>query len=62
LLDLARHNLDVLQQTYQLGRASLSDVLAERRRFLDLETTYTAVLADVYDTDLAVRPATGVVR
>jgi len=62
LLDLARHNVDVLQQTYQLGRASLSDVLNERRRLLDLETTYTAVLADVYDADLAVRQATGVIR
>jgi outer membrane protein, heavy metal efflux system len=62
LLDLARHNLDVLQQTYQLGRASLSDVLSERRRLLDLETTYTAVLTDVYETDLAVRQATGVIR
>lgn len=57
---LARRNLDTVMQTYELGRASLQDVLNERRRYLDFERAYTEVLHQVYDARQAVRRATGV--
>jgi len=31
--DVARRNLDVIRQAYQLGRGSLLDVIAEQRRY-----------------------------
>ena len=62
LLELARRNLDVMQQTYQAGRATLNDVIAGRRRLLDLEADYTRLLLDLYNADLDVRRALGVIR
>jgi cobalt-zinc-cadmium efflux system outer membrane protein len=43
---LARRNVDVMRETYVLGRATLLDVLTEQRRFLDFEGGYVAALAE----------------
>jgi cobalt-zinc-cadmium efflux system outer membrane protein len=43
---LAVKNLEVVRQSYELGRATLLDVLNEARRYLDIETSYTDVLVD----------------
>jgi cobalt-zinc-cadmium efflux system outer membrane protein len=59
---LARENLDVVTQTYQLGRATVFDVLNEQRRYLDLERAYTAALREVYEARTALRRALGDVR
>ena len=47
--DTAQRNLDVVRQTYQLGRTTLLDVIAEQRRFIDVEMGYTESLKQVYD-------------
>lgn len=60
--DLARQNLDVVTQTYELGRATVFDVLSERRRYLDLERAYTVTLREAYEARAALRRALGDVR
>lgn len=47
---LSRQNLDVVRQTHELGRATISDVLVEQRRYLELETAYTTTLQRTYET------------
>jgi cobalt-zinc-cadmium efflux system outer membrane protein len=57
--DLARQNLDVVSQTYELGRGTVFDVLAEQRRYLDFERAYSNALREAYDARTALRRATG---
>jgi cobalt-zinc-cadmium efflux system outer membrane protein len=57
--DTARRNLDVVRQTYQLGRTTLLDVIAEQRRFIDVEMGYTESLKQVYDAAVDVDRAVG---
>ena len=59
---LALKNLDVVRETYQLGRATLFDVLNEQRRFLDFESGYTDALVEAFAARTALQRATGVVR
>jgi cobalt-zinc-cadmium efflux system outer membrane protein len=59
---LARQNLDVVRQTYELGRGTLLDVLNEQRRFLDVERAYTDVLREAFEARQALRAALGEVR
>jgi outer membrane protein, heavy metal efflux system len=59
---LARQNLDVVGQTYELGRATVFDVLTEQRRFLDIERAYTEALREAWDARTALRRAVGEVR
>ena len=57
--ELARQNVDVMLEAYDLGRFPLSDVLAEQRRYLDVESAYTSVLARAYTVRAAVARAFG---
>jgi len=57
--DTAQRNLDVVRQTYQLGRTTLLDVIAEQRRFIDVEMGYTESLKQVYDAAVDVDRAVG---
>jgi cobalt-zinc-cadmium efflux system outer membrane protein len=57
--DVARRNLDVVRQTYELGRVSLMDVVAEQRRYIEVENGYTDVLKQVYDASVDIRRALG---
>jgi cobalt-zinc-cadmium efflux system outer membrane protein len=59
---LARQNLDVVAQTYELGRATVFDVLNEQRRYLDFERAYTAALREAYEARTALRRAVGDVQ
>jgi len=59
---LARRNLDVMQETYALGRVTLFDVVNEQRRYLDFESSYTDVLAELFAAVTALRAATGDLR
>jgi len=59
---LARQNLDVVRQTYELGRGTLLDVLNEQRRYIDIERAYTDVLREAYEARQALRSAQGEVR
>ena len=50
VLNQAQRNLGVIRQSYQLGQKSLLDYIGEERRFIDLETGYTEVLKEYYDS------------
>jgi cobalt-zinc-cadmium efflux system outer membrane protein len=57
--EVARQNLGVVRQTYELGRATLLDVIAEQRRYIDVETGYTDTLKQVYDAVVDIERAVG---
>ena len=57
--DQAAHNLDVVRQTYRYGRTTLLDVIAEQRRYIDIETGYTEILLDAYAARIALEQAVG---
>jgi cobalt-zinc-cadmium efflux system outer membrane protein len=57
--DQATHNLDIVRQTYSYGRTTLLDVIAEQRRYIDIETGYTDVLLDAYAAHIALEQAVG---
>jgi len=56
---LARQNLAVVDQSYQLGRMTVFEVLAERRRYLDVERAYTEALRAAYEARTALNRALG---
>ncbi len=58
--DVARRNLDVVRQAYRLGRGSLLDVVAEQRRYIEIESGYTDALKQVYDAAVDIERAVGV--
>jgi cobalt-zinc-cadmium efflux system outer membrane protein len=57
--DVARRNLDVVRQTYQLGRGSVLDVIAEQRRYIEIEGGYTEALKQVYDASVDIERVIG---
>ena len=57
--EVARQNLAVVRQTYELGRVSLLDLIAEQRRYIDIETGYTEALKQAYDTRVEIERAVG---
>jgi cobalt-zinc-cadmium efflux system outer membrane protein len=59
---LAMQNLDVVRQTYELGRGTLVDVLNEQRRYLELERSFTDVLREAYEARQTLKSALGEVR
>jgi cobalt-zinc-cadmium efflux system outer membrane protein len=59
---LARQNLTVVSQSYELGRVTVFDVLTEQRRYLDVERAYTETLKAAYDARTALDRALGGVR
>jgi cobalt-zinc-cadmium efflux system outer membrane protein len=60
--DLARQNVDVQLEAYDLGRTPLTDLLAEQRRYLDVEAGYTTALERAYAAQVALRRARGEIR
>jgi cobalt-zinc-cadmium efflux system outer membrane protein len=60
--DLARQNVDVMLEAYDLGRFPLSDLLGQQRRYLEVEAGYTTVLLRAYAARAAVRRALGETR
>jgi cobalt-zinc-cadmium efflux system outer membrane protein len=60
--DLALRNLDIVRQTYALGRATVFDVLAEQRRYLEFERAYTDALRMAFEARTALLKASGGVR
>ena len=60
--DLARQNVDVQLEAYDLGRTPLTDLLAEQRRYLDVEAGYTTALERAYAAQVALRRARGDIR
>jgi outer membrane protein TolC len=60
--DLARRNLDVVRQIFDLGRATAFDVLAEQKRWLEVEQGYTAAAREAWEARVAVTRARGETR
>jgi outer membrane protein TolC len=56
---LGRQNLAVVEQSYELGRTSVFDVIAEHRRYLELERAYTDTLRAAYEARTALKKALG---
>jgi outer membrane protein, heavy metal efflux system len=56
---LARQNVTVVGQSYALGRVTVFEVLAERRRYLDVERAYTEALRAAYEARTALKRALG---
>ena len=61
-LALARRNLDVVMETFTVGRATVFDVLAEQRRYLELERADTDALGAAFDARTALQRALGEVQ
>jgi cobalt-zinc-cadmium efflux system outer membrane protein len=59
---LARQNLAVVTQSYELGRVTVFEVLSERRRYLDVERAHTETLRAAYEARTALARALGGVR
>jgi outer membrane protein, heavy metal efflux system len=57
--NVAQANLDVLRESYRLGRATLLDVVTEQRRYIDIENGYTDVLRQAWDAAVDVERAIG---
>jgi cobalt-zinc-cadmium efflux system outer membrane protein len=56
---LARQNLDVVRQTFDMGRVTIFDVLTEQRRYLEIEQAYTTALREAWDARAALKRALG---
>jgi len=56
---LAAKNLDVVRQAYELGRTTAADVLAEQRRYLDVERAQTETMKTSYEARVALMQARG---
>jgi cobalt-zinc-cadmium efflux system outer membrane protein len=59
---LARQNFSVVGESYDLGRVTVFDVLAEQRRYLEVERAYTEALRAAYEARTALTRALGDVR
>ncbi|HSF33751.1 MAG TPA: TolC family protein [Candidatus Tectomicrobia bacterium] len=59
--EVARQNLEVVRRAYDLGRTSLLDVIAEQRRYIDIEMGYTESLKQVYDAVVDIERAVSLV-
>ena len=53
----AERNLDVIRQTYVLDQKTLLDYIAEQRRFIDIETGYTDVLKEYFESLIEIERA-----
>jgi outer membrane protein TolC len=60
--ELARTNIEVVRESYQLGRSTLSDVLIEQQRYLDSELAYTQALKAAFDARTELGRSLGGVR
>ena len=57
--DLARQNLEVMRKANALGRTSLLEVIAEQRRYIDIEMGYTEALQHAYNAVVDMERAVG---
>jgi cobalt-zinc-cadmium efflux system outer membrane protein len=48
--DQAHQNLDVIRQTYEFGQKSLLDYVAEQRRYIEVETSFTDILKEYFNS------------
>jgi cobalt-zinc-cadmium efflux system outer membrane protein len=55
----AERNLDVVRQTYTLGQKTALDYVGEQRRYVDVETGYTEVLKEYFNSLVELERAAG---
>jgi cobalt-zinc-cadmium efflux system outer membrane protein len=55
----AERNLDVIRQTYTLGQKNALDYIGEQRRFIEVETGYTEVLKEYFNSLVELERAAG---
>jgi cobalt-zinc-cadmium efflux system outer membrane protein len=55
----AERNLDVIRQTYTLGQKTALDYISEQRRFIEVETGYTEVLKEYFNSLVELERAAG---
>jgi outer membrane protein, heavy metal efflux system len=55
----AERNLDVVRQTYTLGQKTALDYVSEQRRFIEVETGYTEVLKEYFNSFVELERAAG---
>lgn len=55
----AERNLDVIRQTYTLGQKTALDYVSEQRRFVEVETGYTEVLKEYFNSLVELERAAG---
>jgi outer membrane protein, heavy metal efflux system len=60
VLEVARQNLTVVRKAYELGRHPLLDVIAEQRRYIEVEMGYTDVLKHAYEAAVSLERVLGV--
>ena len=56
---LAARNLSIVQQSYELGRTTIFEVLAEQKRYLELERAFTDTLRAAYEARTVLNRALG---
>jgi cobalt-zinc-cadmium efflux system outer membrane protein len=59
---LAQQNLSVVRQSYELGRTTIFEVVAEQKRYLEFERSYTETLRAAYEARTALNRALGETR
>jgi cobalt-zinc-cadmium efflux system outer membrane protein len=59
---LARQNLTIVRQSYELGRTTIFEVVAEQKRYLDFERAYTETLRAAYEARTELNRAIGETR
>jgi cobalt-zinc-cadmium efflux system outer membrane protein len=59
---LARRNLAIVRQSYELGRTTIFEVMAEQKRYLDFERAYTETLRTAFEARTALNRALGETR
>jgi cobalt-zinc-cadmium efflux system outer membrane protein len=59
---LARQNLSVITQSYELGRTTIFEVIAEQKRYVELERAYTETLRAAYEGRTVLNRALGEMR
>jgi cobalt-zinc-cadmium efflux system outer membrane protein len=55
----AERNLEVVRQTYTLGQKSALDYIGEQRRFVEVETGYTDILKEYFNSLVELERAAG---
>ena len=59
---LAQQNLSIVRQSYELGRTTIFEVVAEQKRYLDFERAYTETLRSAFEARTALNRALGEAR
>jgi cobalt-zinc-cadmium efflux system outer membrane protein len=57
--DVASQNLETVRKSHELGRTTLLDVIAEQRRYIEIEMGYTEALKRVYGGAVEIERALG---